>query len=195
VSSSSALTSKLSVDCDQSDHLRAIVASAHFTSPVPLFCQFIFWVNDLRFLKRLTLLFNILELTHLEFLNLSNNAMFSVVSIQSLASVVFLDVSYNPIDDSSFKLSARLQALKVVKAAGTRIAHPSLVARFAPSLEVADFTCARVADIEDAQLQSATTMCTDFSSAFVNFVQRLLSAIVKFASGRSSAHSTIRGPT
>jgi hypothetical protein len=139
VSSSNALTSKLSVGRDRSDHLRAIVASAHFTSLGPLLCQFIFWVNDLRLLKRLTLLFNILEFTHLELLNLSNNAMFSVVSIQSLASVVFLDVSYNPIDDSGFKLSAKLQALEVVKASGTRITHPALVARFAPSLEVADF--------------------------------------------------------
>ena len=114
-------------------------------------------LNEMKTLKRVTLSFNkiadnqVLSLPNLEYLNVSNNSLVSLVSFKRLQKLIVLDVSFNPIDDRGFQEAGKLQSIRVLKAAGTRIVCPAVLNQVCGNAEQIDLAGTRIVDITEVQ--------------------------------------------
>ncbi|OHS97228.1 hypothetical protein TRFO_36579 [Tritrichomonas foetus] len=88
-------------------------------------------------------------LSHVE---LQNNQITSLSSFSFFQSLVLLDLSGNPIDDSGLGINVQFPELKEFRANGSNISDPSFISTIAPSVVIVSLLFCKIASIKNVQL-------------------------------------------
>lgn len=88
----------------------------------------------------------------LSHIDLHNNRITSLSSFILFQSLVFLDLSDNPIDDNGLGITAQLPELKEFRANHSNISDPSFIASIAPSVVSISLLFCKISSIKNVQL-------------------------------------------
>ncbi|KAK8893350.1 hypothetical protein M9Y10_021767 [Tritrichomonas musculus] len=88
----------------------------------------------------------------LSHIDLQNNRITSLSSFTMFQSLVFLDLSGNPIDDNGLGITVQLPELKEFKANGSNISDPSFVSSIAPNVVSISLLFCKISSVKNIQL-------------------------------------------
>ena len=97
--------------------------------------------------------FSLPLLSHIE---IQNNRITSLSSFVMFQSLVFLDLSGNPIDDNGLGVQAQLPELKEFKANGSNISDPSFISSIAPGVVKISLLFCKISSIKNVQLLTSS---------------------------------------